>query len=132
ASHAGLEWAFVCAAIGLVIALSAALRYHLPTGDGPDLTPSMHWPVPLAACETNPDQGPVLVHVEYRMDPAQTTSFLAAMESLEVVRRRDGAYRWGLFRDIAQPDRWVEIFLVESWSEHLHQHERITVQDREI
>ena len=54
------------------------------------------------------------------------------MEGLETTRRRDGAFRWGLYRDLAEPDRWVETFLVESWGEHLRQHERTTVEDRAI
>src|SRR4029077_3927615 len=94
--------------------------------------PSMHWPIPLIACEPNLEHGPVLIQVEYRVDPERTTHFVAAMEALEIIRRRDGAFRWGLFRDIAQPDRWVETFLVESWAEHLRQHERVTVEDRAI
>src|SRR5207244_6332315 len=92
----------------------------------------MHWSVPLMACEPAAEHGPVMVQVEYRIGPENAAEFVAAMAALDIVRRRDGAYRWGLFRDIAQPDRWVETFLVESWSEHLRQHERVTVEDRAI
>src|SRR5205085_2506355 len=66
ANYAGLQWAFVSAAIGLVVGLLAALRYRLPGGEGPDLAPSMHWPLPLMTCEPSPEHGPVLVQVEYR------------------------------------------------------------------
>ena len=48
------------------------------------------------------------------------------------VRRRDGAYKWGIYRDIEMPNRFVKIFLVQSWAEHLHQHERQTKADREL
>ncbi|MDQ6758918.1 MAG: MFS transporter, partial [Acidobacteriota bacterium] len=40
--------------------------------------------------------------------------------------------QWGLFEDASDPGRYVEAFLVESWAEHLRQHERITVSDREF
>jgi hypothetical protein len=40
--------------------------------------------------------------------------------------------RWGLFVDVAEPHRYVETFLVESWAEHLRQHERVTAADRSI
>jgi hypothetical protein len=51
---------------------------------------------------------------------------------LERIRRRDGALRWGVFLDPVRPGRYVEIFRVESWAEHLRQHERMTVADREL
>lgn len=48
------------------------------------------------------------------------------------VRLRDGAINWGVFHDIANPDRYVETFMAESWAEHLRYHERFTNIDREI
>ena len=58
--------------------------------------------------------------------------FAAAMRGVRVLRLRDGAYRWGLYNDSAVPTRFVETFVVESWAEHLRQHERVTVADREV
>jgi hypothetical protein len=43
----------------------------------------------------------------------------------------DGALRCELFQDPADPQRYLETFLVESWVEHLRQHERVTLSDRE-
>ena len=48
------------------------------------------------------------------------------------IRLRDGAFRWDLLSDPGDPGRYVESFLVESWIEHMRQHERITVADREV
>ena len=31
-----------------------------------------------------------------------------------------------------EPVRFIETFVVESWAEHLRQHERVTISDREI
>jgi hypothetical protein len=47
------------------------------------------------------------------------------------IRQRDGAIRWNLSRDTADPERYVETFVTESWAEHLRQHERVTAEDRE-
>jgi len=127
----GLPAAHVIAAIGALVAIPVTWRWKLQTGAGVDLTPSMHWPVPLLAWEPHPEHGPVLIQVEYQVVSKRAGEFVAAMETLETVRRRDGAFRWGLFRDITQTDRWVETFLVESWAEHLRQHERVTVADKE-
>jgi hypothetical protein len=73
-----------------------------------------------------------LVTVEYRIDPHRAAEFASAMLELGRFRRRDGAVDWGLFEDVATPDRYLETFLVESWGEHLRQHERATMADRQI
>src|SRR5262249_28160016 len=54
-------------------------------------------------------------------------TFAEAMRQVERHRRRTGAYRWGLFRDLATPNQFIETFVVESWGEHLRQHRRTTV-----
>jgi quinol monooxygenase YgiN len=90
----------------------------------------MHWPTPLITHEVEYDQGPVLVTVEYRIEPANSEAFLSALERLAHERRRDGAYAWGVFEDAAEEGRFLETFLVESWLEHLRQHQRVTNADR--
>ena len=57
-------------------------------------------------------------------------AFLRAIARLSKERLRDGAYDWGVFEDTADPDRFVETFRVDSWLEHLRQHERVTNADR--
>jgi predicted MFS family arabinose efflux permease len=126
----GLPAALVMAALGALMAIPLTWRWKLQTGAGLDLTPSMHWPAPIVASEIEHDRGPVLVTIEYRIDPKDREPFLAALEKLARERRRDGAYAWGVFEDSADVGRMVETFLVESWLEHLRQHERVTNADR--
>ena len=76
--------------------------------------------------------GPVLVTIEYNVIAEQESTFLKAMRQYSRVRRRDGAYQWGIYRDIEVANRFVEIFLVHSWAEHLCQHERQTKADCEL
>jgi len=126
----GLANAHFIAAGGALAAIVLTWRWKLQTGASIDLSPSMHWPAPLTAQPIEHDRGPVLVTVEYRIDPGDREPFLGALARLEHQRRRDGAYAWGVFEDAAQEGRCVETFLIESWMEHLRQHERVTKSDR--
>ena len=99
---------------------------------GLGITPSMHWPEPVLANEVDADRGPVLVTVEYRVATQDRGGFLAAIDRLADERRRDGALDWGLFEDAAEPGRFLETFLLDSWIEHLRQHERVTEADRAL
>jgi len=126
----GLPLALFAAAAGALIAIPLTWHWRLQTGANVDLTPSLHWAAPAVSHEIEQDRGPVLVTVEYRIDPAKRRAFLAALDRLGHERRRDGAYRWGVYEDAADPARFVETFLVESWLEHLRQHQRVTNADR--
>jgi MFS family permease len=128
----GLPTANFIAAGGILVAVPLTWRWKLLTALGADLAPSMHWPTPIAGHEVDADEGPVMVTVEYRIDPKNRKPFLAALNRLEKERRRDGAYAWGVFEDAVEEGRMIETFLVESWIEHLRQHERVTNADRLI
>jgi predicted MFS family arabinose efflux permease len=88
----GLPAAHFLAAAGAVIAIPLTWRWKLQTGAAIDLNPSMHWPAPVLTHEVENDRGPVLVTVEYRIDPRDRQPFLFALEKLGQERRRDGAY----------------------------------------
>jgi MFS family permease len=130
ASLIGLETTHFVAAAAAAAVIPLTWRWKLQTGAELDLTPSMHWPAPITTRGIEHDRGPVLVTVEYRIDPKGRNAFLACMDELARERRRDGAYRWRVFEDAAEEGRFVETFLVASWLEHLRQHERVTNADR--
>ena len=129
---ADVETALTIAAGGLVAGVSLARRWPLAKSELDDLTPAGVWSDPIVDTEPRPDDGPVLITVEYLVDPADTDRFLSAMQELNRIRRRDGAYRWGLYADLERPGFHLETFLVDSWSEHLRQHGRLTVADLEV
>ncbi len=131
ASAVGLREALAIAAVvGTLLALLAH-RWRLPEGDA-DLTPSMHWPEPAISPEVQTGGGPVMVRITYHVPPSEHDAFRAAMVPLRRIRRRDGAYSWGLMFDLEKPETVVEWFLVGSWVEHLRQHRRISNSDRVI
>ena len=132
AEQFGEQNALLAAAAVLVLGLVAARRWPLRADAADDLTPSQHWPEPKLAIEPAAADGPVLVTVEYRVPLARQADFRHAMAAIQLIRRRDGATRWELYCDAADPERMLEAFEVASWAEHLRQHERVTVADRAI
>lgn len=132
ASALGIPAALLIAAAGALLAIPLTWRWKLQTGGALDLAPSMHWPAPMVDPSLDHDRGPVMVTVEYRIDPARAAEFNEAMQEVGRERRRDGAYAWGVFEDTAQPGRYLEYFLAASWLEHLRQHERVTIADQDM
>lgn len=130
ASQISVPWAHYIAAVGMLAAIPLLGRWKLQTAASLDLTPSMHWPEPVLFREIQEDRGPVLILVEYRIAPFNRESFLAALNVVAAERKRDGAYQWGVFEDASEEGRWVETFLIDSWLEHLRQHERVSNADR--
>ena len=82
--------------------------------------------------EPEPGQGPVVVQVEYEIRPENKAEFLAAMKELFISRKRTGAYRWGLYTDLTEPNKYIESFVLPSWIEHMRQYERMTEHEKEI
>ena len=126
----GVPLSHFLAAAGSLIGIPLTWRWKLQTAADVDLTPSMHWPTPVLSRHLDSDAGPVLVTIEYRINEPGRLAFLQALDRLSHERGRDGAYAWGLFEDTADPGRFLETFLVESWAEHLRQHKRVTNADR--
>jgi quinol monooxygenase YgiN len=133
AGRLGQEDALLGAGVVLVLGLAAGARWSLTPDRTPDLRATRtDWPVPHAAIEPGPEEGPILVTVEYDVDPDCGADFVRAMQAVELIRRRNGSTRWGLYRDPASPRRFLETFVSRSWAEHLRQHERLTTVDRAI
>jgi MFS family permease len=130
ADRIGVPYALVTAAAGAVCFVPIGTRWRLIGRPDIDLSPSLHWAAPVIAEEIPNEQGPVLVATEYQVAPSDREAFLSAVNKLGMQRRRDGAYAWQIFQDASQVDRYVEMFWVSSWVEHMRQHERVTKSDR--
>ena len=87
-------------------------------------------PAPMLAELLHEDSGRVLEAVHYRVDPGDRDAFLAAMGEVRQVRLRAGALVWRLYEDVARPERWTELWAVESWTEHLREATRLDEPDR--
>ena len=131
ATHIGIPAALTTAAAGIVLAIAATWKFKLGQHQMLDFRPSMDWPMPVLAEPPEPDM-PVMVTIHYHIQSDKRAEFVAAMQHVREMRRRNGAYFWQLFHDSADTSRFIECFMDESWVEHLRQHERASVADREI
>ena len=133
AQHRSVRLALFYSGVGTVGSATLAVFARLPDSSA-DLSPWNHWRMPAIVKEVSGELlgGPVLVTIEYNVIAEQESTFLRAMRQYSRVRRRDGAYQWGIYRDIEVAHRLVETFLVHSWAEHQRQHERQTKADREL
>src|SRR4051812_30121739 len=126
ADYVGTSWALTASAVWALTELLAAIRFRLPHDADTGHDPSRHWPDVTAVPGIELEHGPVLVTVEYRIDPECRSDFLEAIKPLRQARLRDGAVGWELFLDATDLSLYVETFLDESWLEHLRHHERVT------
>ncbi len=132
ASWVGIPYALTMAALGAVMGIIATWSFQIGPHEILDLTPTLHWTTPHLREEKEMDHGPVMVMIEYRIDPTKLEQFAQALHHVRRLRRRDGAFMWEMFTDFEQEGRVVECFMIESWLEHLRQHERETAADKHI
>jgi quinol monooxygenase YgiN len=123
----------LCTAAALMLAGPLlARRYPLRMGEAHDVTQAVPWEELFVAHEPAPAAGPVAVEIRYRIQPADAQAFLDTIGELRAPRQRDGATFWRVYRDLSDPTRFVERFIVGSWADYLHQRARATLADQSI
>jgi len=125
----GTAQCFALAAGGLVLGLLGIRFFPLSINDALDLNRPTDWPYAHDHVTSDPDDGPVLVAVEFLIAPEHADEFRALMRQLREHRLRDGARRWRLYHVMENPERFVELFRLDSWGDHLLQVERFTMDD---
>eukprot|EP01041_Mallomonas_annulata_P026763 gene26763-48182_t len=114
--------------VGLLLARPMPLRM----GALHEVTQATPWDELFIEAEPLPEAGPVAVEVGYRIAPGTDAAFLDTISRMKAPRRRDGATFWRVYKDLGEPSRYVERFIVASWADYLHQRARATVADREL
>ena len=128
----GLAATLTLAAVGLVAGMALQRWYPLRMGEADDITPAAPWQEFTVAEEPSPEAGPVAVELVYRIDAADAAAFLNAASALRTPRHRDGATFWRVYRDLADPTRFVERFIVTSWADYLRHRAHATRADQEL
>ncbi len=131
------EWTSVpmslaCAAASLLVVLVLTKGRRLEGAAEEDLTPTHPWNEPVPARPIDVHEGPVMVMIEYFVDPAQAGQFDTIMAETRSSRLRAGAVSWGLFEDIERPGRYVEYFACDTWADYLRRFDRFTAADKSL
>ncbi len=132
ADWSSVRWAVIGAALFGLLSLLITRRQTIEGGADIDFTPAPVRAMPEPALPIGPEEGPVMVTLEYLIDPARAADFAAVMQHTRRSRLRQGALSWGLFRDAAQAGHYIEYFLDENWVEHQRRLERFTAADAEL
>jgi len=111
----------------VLLAANRGVRVRL--GEEADVT-GVQAPELAIQVEPQPEDGPVLIQVDYRIEPENRRAFLETIQALEPIRRRNGASSWRVFRDLAEEARFVERFIIESWAEYVRLRTRLTMAER--
>jgi hypothetical protein len=106
-----VDMSFYIAAAGMALSIPLSWGSKLQTGAGENLQPSLHWRTPRVAFDVGWRQGPALVTIRYKIDPSDRDEFLRAMQDRGAERKRDGAYAWGVFEELASEGWYTETFL---------------------
>ncbi|MGN6270455.1 MAG: MFS transporter [Sphingomonas sp.] len=130
-SH-GIGRALLIAAVVQGAAVIVALPFRLAEVEDLDLAPLREFAEPETAVPVDARSGPVVVTLEYTIDPADEVAFLTVMAERRRIRRRDGARHWHLLRDLADPTRWIERYHVPTWLDYVRHNQRRTRADATV
>ena len=133
----GLQTTMAIAA-GACAVLAVAVRgYSLDQplavgGKPPPAPPAPEAVAPELAASLPRLRGRVMETMQYRVPAGALEPFLAAMEAVQHVRGRAGALEWRLYEDVAHPDGWLEVWSMQSWTDHLREAVRLSEDDLQV
>ncbi len=132
ASGGGLQTALYIS--GAMLALSPLLGLLLPLPEGSQDE------VELIELDNEPEvgmaltlrSGPIVIEIDYEVDPADARAFYDAMLKVQRTRLRNGGFAWSLSRDIADPALWTERYQCPTWGDYLRMRGRFTQADLDL
>ena len=132
ASGVGTRWALGGSAAAVIVLQWIYRRVRVKMGQEADVVPGVRLPELAILAEPLPDDGPVLIQLEYRIDPENRDAFLKAIQKVGPTRRRNGATSWRVFRDVGEEGRFVERYVIASWAEYVRLRSRMTMADSRL
>jgi MFS family permease len=79
-----------------------------------------------------PKDGPVSITAEFNVEPTRRNECIELMRDARLIFLRNGAYRWHLYEDLKQPNKFRMEVVVPSWKQHVLQRERMTKNEKQV
>jgi MFS family permease len=132
ASAVGLRESLIVAGVSALVSLLAARWLPIAVEQLGSLDPRTRVKLNPPSVEIHPSSGPVVVAIDYRVPAEHAVEFVAVINEIGRIRRRDGARAWSICQDIDAPDCWVERFESPTWMDHLRWRTRPTESDQSV
>ena len=129
ADIAGLRVAFQMSGMAVMVTALVGLILPLRADRDTDDPSAEIGYEPSEALGLNYRSGPIVVEIEYDVDPDQARDFYNAMRNVQIVRKRNGGFQWSLARDVENPALWIERYLCPTWGDYLRMRSRYTQTD---
>ena len=132
ANHIGVESTLLISGAVMFASPLLARWMRMPPVGGRNEQPAELIADPEVRLALSARSGPIVIEIEYRVDPAKARLFYAIMQRIQLSRQRNGAYGWSLARDIADPELWTERYHCPTWHDYLRQRNRSTESERTL
>lgn len=132
AANIGLVNAYYASGCATLLTALAGFMLPLTRDDEGEKDPVSIGHEPHVAMGLNLRSGPIVVEVDYDVDPDKAREFYAVMMRMQRMRKRIGGFEWSLARDVADPALWTERYHCPTWGDYLRMRDRYTQADSDI
>jgi hypothetical protein len=132
AAHWGVSTAFLLSGIAVIVLPVLGLFLPMPAVSLAEVELVDIGNEPQVALGLTTRSGPIIIEIDYRVDPDRARDFYDAIRKLQRVRLRNGGFNWSISRDIADPSLWTERYQCPTWGDYLRQRSRITQADLDL
>jgi MFS family permease len=132
ASHWSVDVAVVASGIALFLMPIIGVLLPLPQATQADVELVELANEPEVGLALTLRSGPVVIEIDYAVDPDHAREFYDAMLKVQRTRLRNGGFNWSICRDIADPAQWTERYYCPTWGDYLRMRDRFTQTDIEL
>lgn len=124
----GTDVALIASGVGVILSIGFGLLLRMPEVEAQQ-DHGLSLSEPDVGLDLTGRSGPIILTLRYRVPMERARAFYTAMQEMEAIRHRTGAYGWSLARDIGDPELWIERYQTPTWHDYLRQRERLTAAD---